>query len=437
MKIFTISLGCPKNLTDTEVILGKLCQAGYTLTNSKKHADVLLVNTCAFISDAKEEAIETILELAKGKKKNQKLIVAGCLPQRYKNLTKLLPEVDGFIGSGSIDKIVELVRSVSQFKKPKILVSKNSSCLFDHEIPRLKLTPPYTAYVKIADGCNNRCGYCAVPKIRGKYKSRPIESILKEVEQLAGAGVKEIIPVAQDTTYYGKDLYGKYMFAALLKKMAKIKGIEWIRIMYAHPAHVTDELIDLIAKEDKICKYLDLPIQHICDRILRSMRRGVAGQEITDLIAKIRRRVPGIAIRTSVIVGYPGEKEADFRELIDFIIKTRFERLGIFVYSKEEGTPAGKLGGQVPEKVKLARFEKIYKTQSQISRELGRKMIGKVIKVLVEEKNSRCSHGRTFMDAPDIDGSIKIKNKRLTPGEQIKVKVTRASTFDLQGILHS
>lgn len=431
MKIFTISLGCPKNLTDTEVILGKLCQAGYAVTNSQKDADILLVNTCAFIQSAKEEAIDTILDLAKRKKKGQKLLVTGCLPQRYKkDLPKFLPEVDSFIGSGSIDKIVEFIQSNNH----KNLISRKGSCLFDHNTPRLKLTSPYTAYVKIADGCNNRCSYCSVPLIRGRFKSRPMESILKEAEMLARAGAKEIIPVAQDTTLYGKDIYGKLMFPVLLKKMTKIKGLQWIRIMYAHPAHVTNELIDLISKEKKICKYLDLPIQHICDNILKSMRRRGTRQEIIDLIAKIRGEIPGVVLRTSVIVGYPGEKEADFEELLNFVSKTRFERLGIFVYSKEEGTPAAKLGGQVPEKLKLARFNKIFKLQSRISKERGREMIGKVIKVLVEEKNGRCSHGRTYMDAPGIDGSIKIKDKRLTPGEFTRVKVTKASTFDLQGI---
>jgi len=430
MKIGVISLGCPKNLTDTEVILGKLASAGFGITAKVKEADVIIINTCAFIKGAKEEAIDTILDIAGGRQKDQLLIVAGCLAQRYKKeLPPLFPQVDGWIGSGSIDKIVEFVRSLTKsHKRGKVEVSKEGSCLFDHKTPRIKATPPWYAYVKIADGCDNRCSYCAVPIIRGRFKSRPIESIVKEVKSLANRGVKEVIFVAHDTTMYGK---GK--LPLLLKKVSKIDGIEWIRIMYAHPAHVTDKLLEIIANEPKICKYLDLPIQHICDRILNLMGRGVSKKDIKHLITKIRRSIPGIILRTSLIVGFPTESEEDFEELLNFVKETRFERLGVFTYSKEEGTGAAKLRGMVPERIKKSRYGKVMQAQRHISKELNQKMIGKTLEILVENQTQKGCLGRSYMDAPEIDGSVLVRNSKISPGEIAKARITSASSYDLVG----
>jgi len=430
MKVGVISLGCPKNLTDLEVILGKLASIGYGITGNIEEANIILINTCAFIQSAKQEAIDTILEVAVNKRKDQKLIVAGCLPQRYsKELKKEMPEVDLWIGSGSIDKIEEFIKKGNMVK-----VSKQGSCLFDHKTPRVKATPPWYAYVKIADGCDNRCSYCAVPLIRGKFKSRPIDSIVKEAKGLAVQGLKELILVAHDTTMYGKDIYGKAKLAELLKRLSKIDGIEWIRIMYAHPAHISDELIKIMATEPKICKYLDLPIQHICDKILNCMGRGVSGKDITQLIIKLRRSIPNLSLRTSLIVGFPGESKEDFARLVKFVKKVKFERLGVFEYSEEEGTGAYHMRGKVPDHEKKARYQSLMKAQNRISKELQKKMIGKKVKVLVEKNLDRGSLGRSFMDAPEIDGSVLIKKSCISPGEIVEAKITSSSAYDLTGI---
>ena len=403
MKAYVVSLGCPKNLTDTETIMGKLALEGYCFTNNPSQADLILVNTCAFLQSAKQEAIDTILQLAKWKKKGKckYLIVAGCLPQRYKHkLPRLLPEVDAFIGT------------------PR---------KFPEEAKVIKATPPWFAYVKIAEGCSNRCSYCAVPMIRGRLRTRKMSDILKEVEFLAKAGVKEIIYVAQDTTAYPK-------FTDLLQKTADIKGIRWIRVLYAHPAHVTDKLIHVMASQKKIVKYLDLPIQHSHDKILKKMKRRSTRQDLENLILKIRRRIPEIALRTSVIVGFPGEGEAEFEELLHFIRKVKFEKLGVFTYSKEEGTPASKMRGQVSEKRKTERFHKLMRLQARISRELNRKLVGKRLNVMIERMVRGGFVGRSPMDAPDIDGSVFVKSsKSLKPGELVRVCITGAKTYDLIG----
>ncbi len=433
MKVAVISLGCPKNLTDTEAILGKLASVGFGITNELEEANIIIINTCAFIQSAKQEAIDMILDVAENKRKDQKLIVAGCLPQRYKRkLPALLPEVDAWIGSGSIDKIVELIKSK---KERTVKVSKQGSCLFDHKTPRIKATPPWYAYVKIADGCDNRCSYCAVPLIRGRFKSRPINSIVKEIKRLAAQGVKEIILVAHDSTMYGKDIYGKEKLPELLKKLSKINGIEWIRIMYAHPAHITDKFIEIIATEPKICKYLDLPIQHICDRILNLMGRGVSRKDVENLITKIRRSIPEIILRTSLIVGFPTESKEDFNELLEFVKAAKFERLGVFAYSEEEGTGAKNLRGKVPEQEKLRRLQKLMQVQNRISKEFGKRMTGKKVKVLIEKNTKKGSLGRSYMDAPEIDGSVLIKESNISPGEIVEAKITSASAYDLAGAL--
>lgn len=402
MKAYIVSLGCPKNLTDTETIMGKLALEGYDFTDNPSQADLILVNTCAFLQSAKQEAIDTILELAKWKKKGKckYLIATGCLPQRYKHeLPKLLPEVDAFIGTPQ------------RFR--------------NYKAPRVKATPPWFAYVKIAEGCNNHCSYCAVPMIRGRLRTRKMNDILKEVELLAKTGVKEIIYVAQDTTAYPK-------FHVLLRKTAGIKGIRWIRVLYAHPAHITNELIKVIASEKKIVKYLDLPIQHAHDKILKQMRRRYKRQDLENLIFRIRRQK--IALRSSVIVGFPGEGETEFEELLDFIRRAKFEKLGVFTYSKEEGTPASKMRGQVSGHRKIERFRKLMRVQARISKKRNKKMVGNTLNIMIERRVRGGFVGRSPMDAPDIDGSVFVKtSKSLKPGQIARIRITGAKTYDLIG----
>lgn len=407
MKACIISLGCPKNLTDSEVLMGKLACAGYSFTDKIKDADLVVINTCAFLKSARDESISTIKKISKQRKKGAKIYIAGCLPEYYKNQVKEPSRRS--VGTGSVEKLSDgIIDSID---------------LFDSHSPRIKATNPWTAYVKISEGCNNHCSYCLIPKIRGKLKNRPIKDILSEVKALAKRGVKEIIYVAQDTTAYP-------YFPALLHKTTNIKGLRWIRVMYAHPAHITDKLINTIASHGKICKYIDLPVQHICDKILKSMKRGVTASQIINIIDKLRRKK--IAIRTSLIVGYPGETEEDFNNLVDFVRKVKFERLGVFKYSREEGTPAYNMRGQVPEKVKNYRFHKLMALQKKISGELNKKLIGKVLDVLIEKIGSEIASGRTYMDAPEIDGSVKLNfNSRLARGKFVKATVTRANAYDL------
>lgn len=403
MKAHIVSLGCPKNLTDTEVLMTKLQEEGYTFTDNPSQAELILVNTCAFIKPAKEESIDTILELSKWKKKGKckYLIAAGCLPQRYKHeLPELLPEVDAFIGTP---------RKFAEKAKAKAKV--------------VKATPPWFAYVKIAEGCSNRCAYCAIPKIRGKLVNRQSKDIINEVKILARAGVKEIILIAQDTSVYPN-------LPVLLTKISKLKGIRWIRLMYLHPAHLTDKLINSIARSKRVLPYFDLPIQHACDKILKEMKRRYKRQDLENLIAKIRRKLPLAVIRTSVIVGFPGEGEAEFKELLGFIKKVKFTKLGVFTYWKEEGTSAAKMRGQVSGKIKKQRLARIMKAQSSISLEWNKKLIGKTLETIIEGPD----FGRTYMDAPEIDGKVFIKtSKTLKPGEIKKVKVIGTRTYDLIG----
>ena len=435
--------------------MGKLVSAGHELVSGEKKADTLIINTCAFIKPAIDEAMAEIRRAVKLKAKGEikYVVVAGCLPQRRKiqnpkskiQMKSQIPmsKVDAWIGAGSIDKIVEVVNNLENSPRSPVPASRfpsQLSCLFDSKTPRIKATPRHYAYIKIADGCNNCCTYCTVPSIRGKFKSRPIDDVVKEAKILAESGCKELILVAQDTTYYGKDLYGKFMLPALLKKLCKIKSLKWIRLMYTHPAHFTDELIKVIAEEKKIVKYIDLPLQHICDKILTKMGRGVGRRKIIDLIAKIRRSVPEIAIRTTFIVGFPGETEKESRELLNFIKKERFERLGVFTYFAEPGTPAALLRGQVPESVKKNRFHNAMRLQNWLSREMNEGKINTVICVLVNKVFDNSIIGRSYMDAPDIDGSVFIAppsggTKGIVPGDFVSVKVGRTTAYDLFGHL--
>lgn len=430
MKVGVISLGCPKNLTDTEAILGLLINSGYEITNDQKKAEIMIINTCAFIGEARNEAFDIIKETGRLKSKGnlKYLVVAGCLPKRDKNeLFDKYEEIDAIVGPGSVDQIVHVLKNLGKNKKISLL--DGTHCLFTHKTPRLKATPNYYAYIKIADGCDNRCSYCIVPSLRGKFHSRPMASIVTEVKELVKKGLKEAILIAQDTTMYGTDIYRKPSLHILCKKLAGIRGLEWIRIMYAHPAHVTDELIEVMAKQPKIVKYLDLPIQHACDKILRSMRRRISAKELKVLIEKLRRRIPGIAIRTSVIVGYPNESSSDFNKLKTFIKEERFERLGVFRYSRESGTAAAKLGDQVGERIKDQRFHELMRLQRAISAKSLKKMVGKIIQVLAEGRI-----GRSYMDAPEIDGVVKL-NKCVPNGKIVSVKVTGSGPYDLSGIL--
>lgn len=433
IKIGVISLGCSKNLVDTEIILGNLARYGFQIVNNAQDADVIIVNTCGFIDKAKQESVNTILEMAeyRTKGKCQALIVIGCLVERYKSdIIKEIPEVDAVVGIKDYGEIIEIIKGLLKIKK-----YERNILLVDDYINRLRSTPPSVAYLKIAEGCNNRCSYCVIPAIRGAYKSRKIEDIIKEAEHLADKGVKELTVIAQDTTKYGIDIYGEYKLPELLRKISEIENIKWIRLMYAYPESVTDELIDIMANEEKICKYLDLPIQHINDRVLKSMNRRSTGKQIRQLIKKIKFRIPEIALRTSVIVGFPGETEEEFNELYEFIKEEQFDRLGAFAYSREEGTPAAGMKEQLSYKTKKERYSRIMKIQNNISRAKNEKFIGRDMEVLIEGTTTKGSYfGRTFRDAPEIDGFLYIKSKKaLIPGEIENAKIIKATEYDLFG----
>lgn len=413
-KVGIISLGCPRNLVDSEVILGNLKRKGYKITDIPE-ADIAIVNTCSFIKEAKEESIETILELADLKKqgKIRKLIVSGCLPQRYvKELIPDLAEVDAFTGRLSLNNF---------------------------SIHRFNLLPKHFAYVKICEGCNNNCSYCIIPKIKGRFISRPIEEILKEVKLLDKKLVKEINIIGQDITSYGVDIYTESSLAELIKQLLKnTKNIKWFRLLYTYPAHIEDELMELIAKEKRICKYIDLPIQHINDRILKLMNRKTSKKEIISLINKLRKKISGIAIRTSLIVGFPSETEEEFKELLDFIQEVKFERLGVFMYSQEEGTSAYSFKEQIPEKTKRQRLDIIMSKQQEIAAQINSKYLGKELEVLIDEpaENSKDNLflGRTQADAPEVDGMVYVHSKnKINPGDFVKVKITDTYEYDLVG----
>lgn len=435
MKVALISLGCSKNLVDSEIMLGFLKKAGFIIQKDPIDADVAIINTCAFIKDAKEEAIESIFDLVALKKKNKikKIIVAGCLPQRYsQELPELLKEVDGFLGPGSIDKVVSVIKKAFQ-NEAKFITDENSY-LYKHTTPRQSLTPSHYAYVKIADGCDNRCSYCVIPQIRGSYRSRTIESIVSEVKRLVKKGVKEINLISQDSTFYGRDIYKRYSLDVLLKKLVKIKDLAWIRILYSHPLHFNKSLLKTISAEPKICKYIDLPIQHINDKILKLMGRKVTKAQIKSLIADIRRTLPSVALRTSLIVGFPQETESNFKELCDFVKSVGFERLGVFTYSKEEGTSAALLKGHISEKIKQKRRDKIMSLQQKVIDKKHDAFIGREIDVLIDNVPKKdLPSGRSQFDAPDVDGLIYVKGKNVKAGDILKVKITDNMLYDLIG----
>ena len=426
MKVGFVSLGCSKNLVDTEMMIGLFKKNNYEIVNNPKEAEIIVINTCGFIESAKEEAINTILEMAEYKKENCKfLIVTGCLVERYKeDLIKSLPEVDLFVKFSEYNTIWEQIANVINHSQPN-----NEELDF---LNRVISTGTNFAYIRIAEGCNNFCTFCAIPYIRGRFKSRKIEDILEEAKNLAKEGYKELIIIAQDTTKYGTDIYGKPKLAELLHEISKIDGIEWIRFLYTYPETITDELIQEVKNNDKICKYFDIPMQHISDRILKKMNRKSTGESIRNLITKLRKEIPGVVIRSTLMVGFPGETEEDFEELYEFVKWAKLDKLGCFAYSKEEGTVASKMENQVHPMTKKKRYNKIMALQQEISKENMKKHIGKTLKVLVENSKDDSAIGRTYMDVPDIDGVIYIKGKA-KPSTFVNCKITDFKEYDLMG----
>ena len=437
MNIFFVSLGCDKNLVDSEEMLGALTSGGYRITDDESKADVIIVNTCCFIHDAKEESIQTILEMASYKEQGncKALIVTGCLAQRYKEeITQEIPEVDAVLGTNSQKSILEAVSKALEGKVTHIFTPLEG--IPDLPGKRIMTTGGYYEYLKIAEGCDKHCTYCIIPSIRGSYRSVPMEKLISQAEELAEQGVKELILVAQETTLYGKDLYGKKSLHLLLKKLCQIPGIHWIRILYCYPEEIYPELIDTIRTEKKICHYLDLPIQHASDRILKKMGRRTTKQQLKDIVGELRRNIPDIMLRTTLITGFPGETAEDHEELMEFVNEMEFERLGVFTYSPEENTPAALMKNQIEEEVKENRKEELMELQQEISLDNGEKLIGKTLTVMVEGKvaDENAYVGRTYGDAPGIDGYIFINTgELLMSGDFVRVKVTGALEYDLIG----
>lgn len=430
MNVGFVHLGCSKNLVDTEMTIGLFKENGYKIVNNEEEADVLVINTCGFIGPAKEEAINTILEMAEYKKKRCKyLIVMGCLVERYKEeLSKAIPEVDLWIKYSSYSTIWEQIETILKSEKE----NKNNLDFLD----RVITTGNNFAYLRIAEGCSNFCTYCAIPKIRGPFVSRKMEDIIEEAKKLANEGYEELIIIAQDTTKYGIDIYGESKLAELLKELCKIEKLKWIRFLYAYPETITDELIEVVKNEDKICKYFDIPIQHISNSVLKRMNRKSNGETIRTLIKRLRKEIPGVVIRTTVMVGFPGETKEDFEELYDFVKEARFERLGAFSFSKEEGTPAEKLKAQIHPMTKKSRYNKIMSLQQKIASETQQEMVGKELEVLIETKtfDGKYYVGRSYREVPDIDGLIYIEMvDKALEGKFVKCKITKASGYDLIG----
>lgn len=440
LKAGFISLGCSKNLVDTEVMLGILAKNNIEITAEPAKADILIVNTCTFIQSAKEESITTILNMAEykqeGKGKCRSLIIAGCMGQRYgQELLEEFPEVDAIVGTGAWSRIMEAVEATIQERK-RVLITGESKEIYTALTPRIFTTPFYSAYIKIAEGCNHRCAYCAIPYVRGNYRSRTIEDIKQEVEALAEKGVKEFNIIAQDTTYYGRDIYGKPSLVELLKELVKIEKVKWLRIQYAYPHTFTDELIDLIASEEKICNYVDLPLQHAHNDVLKRMRRSDTKESVEELLDKLRTRIPGVVIRSSFIVGFPGETDSQYTTLRNFVEKQRFDKVGIFSYSREEGTPAYDMPNQVDENIMQERYHDLMSLQSKISETINIEMEGKVLDVLIEGRDDEqhMAYGRSYREAPDVDGQVFIEGDDISqPGDIVKVRILQGFDYDVVG----
>ena len=440
MKVGVVSLGCPKNLVDTERLLGLLGRAGHIITPHAEEADLLLVNTCAFIQSAQEESIEAILEMARHKEDGRckALVVFGCLPQRFgPELAAQLPEVDAWAGANQVAKAFEackaaLAKDGGSDRQPFTSWGADPAEPF----PRLLCTPSHYAYLKIAEGCRNHCAYCVIPSLRGDLRSQPLPVLLAEAEELAEKGVQELILVAQDLGNYGRDLNPQVPLVKLLEGLCRIEGLEWIRLLYMHPAHVPEELSLAMASEPKICPYLDLPLQHIDDQILKGMHRGVTSDQIRRLIEGLRSSIPQLSLRTTVLVGFPGEGEAEFSALLDFIGEAKFDHLGAFAYSREEGTPAARMKAQVPQGVKAGRVQQVMEAQAAISWEKNRALVGSRQRVLIDEwtfPERSIGKGRTSRQAPEIDGAVYVKNSKEARGEWAEVKIIEADTYDLVG----
>ena len=439
MKILFISLGCDKNLADSEEMLGLLTAGGHEITDDETQADAIVINTCCFIKDAKEESVETILEMAEYKKTGSchALIVTGCMAQRYqKEIIEEVPEVDAVLGTtsyGDIVKALEEAVAGNNFEE-----FRDIDYLPDTGSKRVLTTGGHFGYLKIAEGCDKHCTYCIIPKLRGKFRSVPMERLIAQAEDMAEQGVKELILVAQETTVYGKDLYGKKSLHILLKKLCEIKGIRWIRVLYCYPEEIYDELIETIRDEKKICHYLDIPIQHASDRILKRMGRRTSKQELIDIVGKLRKEIPDIVLRTTLITGFPGETEEDHEELKEFVDEMEFDRLGVFTYSPEENTPAAEMADQVPEEVKEERRDELMELQQEISYDRGQDRIGQELLVMIEGKvaDESAYIGRTYGDAPKVDGYIFVQTgELLMTGDFAKVRVTGALEYDLIGVL--
>ena len=436
MKVGFVSLGCAKNLVDTEVMLGIMQARGLELTANPAEADVLIVNTCAFITSAKEESITTILNLAEYKLTGRcrSLIIAGCLGQRYRQeLLDEMPEADAIIGTNAWHRIMEAIEET--LKGRRVILLGDREMIYDAKTPRIRTTPDYTAYVKIAEGCDHHCAFCAIPMIRGKQISRPIEDIRAEVEKLASEGVKEINLIAQDSTNYGRDLYREPSLARLLKELVKVDGVHRFRVLYSYPRFFTDELIEVIASEDKICNYIDLPLQHAANSVLKRMHRPDTREMIETLLAKIRKRIPNAAIRSTFIVGFPGETDEEFRQLKDFLLEQRLDHVGIFAYSPEEGTAAFEMPDQVPEVIAQERYHELMSVQSKISQEINESLEGRELDILIEGRDEEVpdiAAGRSYREAPEVDGQIYIEGDRQSrAGDIVRVKILAGFVYDL------
>jgi len=437
-KVNMVSLGCPKNLVDAEVMLGYLGMEGYEVTTDEHEADIIIVNTCSFIKEAKQESIDTILDLADRKHdaKCKLLVVTGCLPQRYQEeLAKELPEVDIFVGTGDYPKIAEIIAEKRGIEG-QIRYIGDPDYLYDTEMPRMQSSPRYYSYLKIAEGCSNCCSYCVIPSLRGKFRSRPLHLVREEALRLVAGGVKELNLIAQDITLYGSDFPGEVNLETLLQELVQIDGLRWIRLLYSYPGGITDGVIQMIKSEEKICKYLDVPLQHISDPVLKRMNRRSSEAEIRALVAKLRSEIPGIALRTSLIVGFPGETDQDFKKLCQFVEEVQFDRLGVFCYSKEEGTPAAEMPDQITERVKRERYKKLMQLQARLSFKRNRRLIGTIEEVIVEgvsEESDLLLKGRSSRQAPDIDGMVYITAGQANIGDIVKLKITDSSDHDLIG----
>lgn len=439
-KVYLLSLGCPKNLIDSENMLKIIKDNKLQVTENPEEAEVAVVNTCAFIGDAKEESVDCILELADLKQENLKhLIVTGCLSQRYSDeLMKEIPEIDGIIGTGRYEDINKMILELKEKEQKLNYVDDIKKYKEYKELKREKITPDHYAYLRIAEGCDNFCTYCIIPGIRGSYRSRKIEDIKNEAQELAQKGVKELIVIGEDITFYGKDLYGTTMLTELLKELVKIEGLQRIRLLYAYPNNITEELLQLMAKEEKICKYLDMPVQHISDRILKLMGRNITGKEIKEIIKRARELMPDIVFRTSLISGFPNETEEDHNELLEFVKEYKIERLGVFPYSKEEGTPAYKLKNQIPEEIKISRRNELMEAQYLNVLDYNEKRIGRIEKVIIDGFDGIFFEGRTCGEAVEIDPVVLVKyDDSIKAGDIINCRIIHVNDYDLVGEMES